>query len=115
MRFFMLEKDRLNILSIHEAVGKIFNYSKSYSNADDFYQNQRDFDAAMMNFKIQTSNGSIATKIQAFLRGIQLITNSILPPNEAFCPKFALRAHLSNYTGRTSRILAPFFILQRKL
>jgi len=48
----MLEKDRLNILSIHEAVGKIFNYSKSYSNADDFYQNQRDFDAAMMNFII---------------------------------------------------------------
>jgi len=48
----MLEKDRLNILSIHEAVGKIFNYSKSYSNADDFYQNQRDFDAVMMNFII---------------------------------------------------------------
>lgn len=43
MRFFVLEKDRLNILSIQEAVEKIFNYSQTYSNADDFYQNQRDF------------------------------------------------------------------------
>ena len=48
----MAEKDRLSILSIQEAIEKILNYSQSYSNADDFYNNQRDFDAAMMNFII---------------------------------------------------------------
>jgi len=46
----MPDKDKLNILSINYAIEKIFNYSRSYSNADDFYKNQRDFDAAMMNF-----------------------------------------------------------------
>ena len=48
----MLEKDRLNILSIEEAIEKICKYSHPYSNADDFNENQRDFDAAMMNFII---------------------------------------------------------------
>ena len=46
----MSEKDRLNILSIQEATEKIFEYTKSYSTADDFYDNKRDFDAVMMNF-----------------------------------------------------------------
>lgn len=50
MRLSMPDKDKLNILSINYAIEKIFNYSRSYSNADDFYKNQRDFDAAMMNF-----------------------------------------------------------------
>jgi uncharacterized protein with HEPN domain len=48
----MFEKDKLNILSILDAVSKIFEYTKDYENADDFYNNQRDFDAAMMNFII---------------------------------------------------------------
>ena len=48
----MPDNDTLNILSINDAIKKIFNYSKSYSTADDFYKNQRDFDAAMMNFII---------------------------------------------------------------
>jgi len=48
----MLEKDKLNILSVNDAITKILTYSKSYSNADDFHKNQRDFDAAMMNFII---------------------------------------------------------------
>ncbi len=46
----MFEKDRLNILSMLEAIEKIFAYSKDYENPDDFYESQRDFDAAMMNF-----------------------------------------------------------------
>ena len=48
----MFEKDRLNILTMLDAVAKIFDYTKEYSNADEFYRSQRDFDAAMMNFII---------------------------------------------------------------
>lgn len=50
MKRFMSEKDRLNLLSILEAIEKILSYSNSYKNPDDFFTNQRDFDAAMMNF-----------------------------------------------------------------
>lgn len=46
----MFEKDKLNILSMLDAADKIFEYTKVYSTADEFYNNQRDFDAAMMNF-----------------------------------------------------------------
>ena len=35
----MPDKDKLNILSINYAIEKIFNYSSTYSNADDFYKN----------------------------------------------------------------------------
>lgn len=48
----MFEKDRLNILTMLDAVAKIFDYTKEYSNADEFCRSQRDFDAAMMNFII---------------------------------------------------------------
>lgn len=48
----MSEKDRLNLLSILDSIKKILEYSAGYSNADEFYENQRDFDAAMMNFII---------------------------------------------------------------
>jgi uncharacterized protein with HEPN domain len=45
-------KDRLNILSIIESIEKIFEYTKGYEDADQFYQNSRDFDAVLMNFII---------------------------------------------------------------
>ncbi len=48
----MSDKDRLKLLSILDSVKKIFEYSAGYTNADEFYENQRDFDAAMMNFII---------------------------------------------------------------
>ncbi len=48
----MSDKDKLNLLSILDSTKKILEYSKGYSNADDFYEHQRDFDAAMMNFII---------------------------------------------------------------
>ena len=48
----MFEIDRLNILSILEAISKISDYSRNYNSADSFYNNQRDFDASMMNFII---------------------------------------------------------------
>jgi len=48
----MFEKDKLNILTLLDAIEKIANYSSGYKNADDFYENERDFDASMMNFII---------------------------------------------------------------
>jgi uncharacterized protein with HEPN domain len=48
----MPDKDKLSLLSINEAIEKILDYSKAYSTADDFYKNQRDFDAVMMNFVV---------------------------------------------------------------
>ncbi|PIS27119.1 MAG: hypothetical protein COT43_12200 [Candidatus Marinimicrobia bacterium CG08_land_8_20_14_0_20_45_22] len=45
-------KDRLNIISIIESIEKIFEYTKGYEDADQFYQNSRDFDAVLMNFII---------------------------------------------------------------
>lgn len=48
----MSDKDKLNILFVRDAVFKILEYSKDYNNADSFYENQRDFDAVMMNFII---------------------------------------------------------------
>lgn len=46
MRLSMLEKDRLSILSVLDAISKISEYTKDYENADSFYANQRDFDAS---------------------------------------------------------------------
>ncbi len=46
----MPDADRLNILSIQDSIQKILAYTKSYSSADELYQNQRDFDAVLMNF-----------------------------------------------------------------
>jgi len=48
----MFEKDKLNLLSAVDAANKISVYSNGYNNADEFYENTRDFDAAMMNFII---------------------------------------------------------------
>ncbi len=48
----MFEKDKLNILTLLDAIEKITKYTSGYKNADDFYENERDFDASMMNFII---------------------------------------------------------------
>lgn len=48
----MSDKDRMNILSMLDAIKKNIEYSEPYENADQFHQSQRDFDAAMMNFII---------------------------------------------------------------
>lgn len=48
----MLNKDYYLLLSIFETIKKILLYSKDYKSAEDFYNSQRDFDAAMMNFII---------------------------------------------------------------
>ncbi|MFQ5750405.1 MAG: DUF86 domain-containing protein [bacterium] len=48
----MSEKDKLNLLTLLDAIDKITKYSSGYKNADDLYGNERDFDASMMNFII---------------------------------------------------------------
>ena len=48
----MFEKDKLYILTVLDAIEKITKYSSGYKNADDSYENERDFDASMMNFII---------------------------------------------------------------
>lgn len=65
-------------------------------------------------FKNQDSSEPNIIQIEPFLRGNPLISSQVLPPNEGFCPNFALQTqtHLSTYTGITSRILAPFFKLK---
>ncbi len=46
----MLDKDYYILLSMSEAIEKIIRYSNSYNTAEEFYQNDRDFDATIMNF-----------------------------------------------------------------
>ena len=48
----MFEKEKYNLLAILESITKIQNYSCSFSDADDFFSNERDFDAVLMNFII---------------------------------------------------------------
>jgi len=46
----MLNKDYYIILSMLETIEKIIRYTSAYHSAEELYQNDRDFDAAMMNF-----------------------------------------------------------------
>jgi uncharacterized protein with HEPN domain len=46
----MSDRDRMNLLSVLEATQKILDFTKEYSTAEEFAENQRDFDAVMMNF-----------------------------------------------------------------
>lgn len=46
----MLNKDYYILLSMLETVEKIIRYTSNYHSAEELYQNDRDFDAAMKNF-----------------------------------------------------------------
>jgi len=46
----MLNKDYYILLSMLDTIGKILRYTSTYHSAEELYQNDRDFDAAMMNF-----------------------------------------------------------------
>jgi len=48
----MSEKDRLNLLSIIEAIEKIESYTLKINDADDFVNDKKSFDACLMNFII---------------------------------------------------------------
>lgn len=46
----MLNRDYYILLSMLETIEKIIRYTSDYHSAEELYQNDRDFDAAMMNF-----------------------------------------------------------------
>lgn len=46
----MPDKDYYIMLSMIETIDKIIRYTRDYKSVEEFYQNDRDFDAAMMNF-----------------------------------------------------------------
>ena len=48
----MHNKDYYILLSMLETIEKIIRYTYGYQSAEELYQNDRDFDAAMMNFII---------------------------------------------------------------
>jgi uncharacterized protein with HEPN domain len=48
----MHNKDYYILLSMLETIEKIIRYTSNYNSAEELYQNDRDFDAAMMNFII---------------------------------------------------------------
>ena len=48
----MSNNTRFELLSLLESIGKIELYSKDFSSADDFYHDQKSFDASMMQFVV---------------------------------------------------------------
>jgi uncharacterized protein with HEPN domain len=46
----MLDKDYYILLSLLETLEKISRYTKTYCSAEELFENDRDFDATMMNF-----------------------------------------------------------------
>ena len=44
----MFEKDRLSVLSMLEAIEKIFDYSKDYDNPDDFYESHPEYTGSIL-------------------------------------------------------------------
>lgn len=56
----MFEKDRLNLLSIIEAIDKINKYTLNLTTVDEFYNDEIAFDASMMNFIVI---GEMASKL----------------------------------------------------
>lgn len=48
----MSEKDNPALLTIIDSANKIKNYTKGIKNADSFFEDEKSFDAVMMNFII---------------------------------------------------------------
>lgn len=55
-----MSKIKLSLLSIFEAIGKIEIYTKDFNNSDDFYHDEKSFDATMMQFVVI---GEMITKL----------------------------------------------------
>lgn len=49
---FLLNNVKFELLSLIEAIKKIKLYSQDFSSADDFYHDQKSFDASMMQFVV---------------------------------------------------------------
>ena len=52
----MHNKDHFIILSMLETIEKIIRYTKNYNSPDELHNNDRDFDAVMMNFIVLGEN-----------------------------------------------------------
>lgn len=62
----MLNKDYYILLSMLETIEKILRYTSTYQSAEELYQNDRDFDAAMMNFiMIGEACGKLTDELKA--------------------------------------------------
>ena len=48
----MSHNPKFELLSLIEAIDKISSYSRDFSDADDFYHDQKSFDASMMQFVV---------------------------------------------------------------
>ena len=48
----MLNKTKFELLSLLESIDKIKLYSQDFSNADDFYHDEKSFGALMMQFVV---------------------------------------------------------------
>ena len=48
----MSEKDEANLSAIIDAAGKVIRFSEEFNNADEFYKDDKSFDAVMMNFVV---------------------------------------------------------------
>ena len=71
-----------------------------------------DFSVMTINFQNSGTTECLLPRIKTSLRQIQQKPNYNLPRPEALYPDSGSRAHLTNYTGRASRILVPFFRLK---
>lgn len=47
-----MSKTKLSLLTIIEAIERIESYTKGFNNSDDFYHDEKSFDATMMQFLI---------------------------------------------------------------
>ena len=62
----MLNRDFYILLSMLETIEKILRYTGNYKSAEELYENDRDFDAAMMNFiVIGEEVGKLSDEIKA--------------------------------------------------
>lgn len=61
----MHDKDYYILLSMLETIAKILRYSQNYQSAEELFQNDRDFDATMMNFIVLGENvGKLSDQIK---------------------------------------------------
>lgn len=61
----MFEKDKANLFAIQDSCGKIIDYTKGVFSAEEFYQDQKVFDAVLMNFIVI---GESVSKISSDLK-----------------------------------------------
>lgn len=62
----MHSKDYYILLSLIETIDKILTYTSDYATAEELYENNRDFDAAMLNFIVISENvGKLSDELKS--------------------------------------------------